>query len=85
MIDNPKNSILKINAVQCVYVESGYKIFMSTYKKLNNNDDISNVSDLPFDEMCLFPELTKSMTQRQKNRQSICYSKQFEKNMVQMF
>ena len=39
------------------YVESCYKIFMSTYKKLNYNDDISNVSDLPFDEMCLFLEL----------------------------
>ena len=30
---------------------------MSTYKKLNYNDDISNVSDLPFDEMCLFLQM----------------------------
>ena len=58
---------------------------LSTYKKSNYNDDISNVYDLPFDEMCLFLEWMKSMTQRQKNRQSVCYSKQYDKNMVQMF
>ena len=51
---NPKNPILQINALQFVYVESCYKIFTSTYKKSNYNDDISNLSDLTFDEMCLF-------------------------------
>ena len=51
---NPKNSILQINSVQYVYVESCYKIFTSTYKKSNYNVDISNVFYLPFDEMCLF-------------------------------
>ena len=25
-------------------------------KNINNNDDINDVSDLPFDEMCLFLE-----------------------------
>ena len=28
-------------------------------QKSNYNDDISNVSDLPFDEMCLFLEWKK--------------------------
>ena len=56
MKGNPKKSILDINAVKTVYVESCYKIFMSIYKKSNDNDDISHVSDLPFDEMCLFLE-----------------------------
>ena len=56
---NPKKSILEINAVKLVYVESCYKIFISAYKKSNYNDDISNVSDLPFDEMCLFIEWKK--------------------------
>ena len=58
---------------------------MSTYKESNYNDDISNVSDLPFDEMCLFLEWTKSTKQRQKNRQSICYSKQSEKMRCKCF
>ena len=61
---NPKHSILEINAVKCVYVESCYKIFMSTYKKLNYNDDITNLSKLPFGEMYLFLEWNKSMTHR---------------------
>ena len=59
MKGNPKKSILEINAVKSVYVESCYKIFMSTYKESNIIDDISNVSDLPFDEMCLFIERNK--------------------------
>ena len=53
---NPKNSILQINAVQCVYVEPCYKIFTSTYKKSNYNDDISNVSELTFDGILFFHE-----------------------------
>ena len=53
---NTEKSILDINAVKSVYVESCYEIFMSAYKKSNNNDDINDVSDLPFDEMCLFIE-----------------------------
>ena len=53
---NPKQSILDINAVKSVYVESCYKIFMPTYKIPNNNDDIVHVSELPFDDMCLFLE-----------------------------
>ena len=53
---NTKKSILDINAVKSVYVESCYEIFMSACKKSNNNDDITDVSDLPFDEMCLFLE-----------------------------
>ena len=36
-----------------MYVESCYGIFMSSYKKSNNNDDITDVSDLPYDEMCI--------------------------------
>ena len=56
MKGNPKQSILDINAVKSVYVESCYEIFMSAYKKSNNNDDITHVSDLPSDEMCLFLE-----------------------------
>ena len=59
MKGNPKQSILEINAVKCVYIESCYKIFISKYKELNNNDGISNVSDLPFDEMCLCIECKK--------------------------
>ena len=59
MKGNPKKLILEINAVKCVYVESSYKIFMSKYKESNNNDDIYNVSDLPFDEMCLCLECKK--------------------------
>ena len=49
---NPKNSILQINAVQCVYVELRYKNITSKYEKLNYNIDISNVYDIPFDVMC---------------------------------
>ena len=67
MKGNPEKLILEINAVLFVYVESCYKIFMSTYKELNNNDDISNVSDLPFDEMCLCLECNNNMTQRLEN------------------
>ena len=48
--------ILDINAVESVHVESCYEILMSSYKKTNNNDDITDVFDLPFDEMCLFLE-----------------------------
>ena len=53
---NTKESILDINSVNSVYVESCYKIFMSAYKRSNNNDDITQVSDLPSDEMCIFIE-----------------------------
>ena len=48
---NSKNPILKINAVQFVYVESCYKIFTSKCKKSNCNINISNISDLNFDVM----------------------------------
>ena len=48
---NTKISILDINAVKSVYVESCYEIFMAAYKKSNNNDDINHVFDLPFDEI----------------------------------
>ena len=67
MKGNPKRSILDINAVKSVYVESCYEIFMTSYKKSNNNDDITHVSDLPFDEMRLFLELNKYMTPRLEN------------------
>ena len=56
MKGSPKKSTLDINAVKSVYVESCHKIFMSTYKESSNNDDISHVSDFPFDEMFSFPE-----------------------------
>ena len=36
-------------------------------KKSNNNDDITHVSDLPSDEMCIYLELNKYMTSRLKN------------------
>ena len=49
-----KKMISDINAVKRVYVESCYEIFMPTLKQSNNNDVITHVSDLPFDEMCLF-------------------------------
>ena len=42
---NTKNSILDINVVKSVYVESCYEIFMSAYNKSNNNDDITHVSN----------------------------------------
>ena len=65
---NPKNSILQINAVHCVYVESCYKFFTSTYKKLNYNIDISNVSDIPFDGMCFFlDELSRRNSAKRTN------------------
>ena len=47
MKGNPKKSILDINAVKFVYVESCYEILMSTYKELNKNDDIFHVSTYP--------------------------------------
>ena len=59
--------MLDIKAVKSVYVESCYEIFMSAYKKSNNNDDITHVSDLPSDEMCLFLELNKYMTPSLEN------------------
>ena len=43
MKGNPKKSILDVNAVKSVYVESCYEIFMSSCKKSNNNDDITDV------------------------------------------
>ena len=59
MKGNPEKSMLDINAVKIVYVESYYKIFMSTYKESNKNGDIYHAYDLPFDEMCLFSECKK--------------------------
>ena len=56
MKGNTKQSISDINVVKSVYLESCYEIFMSEYKKSNNNDDITHISDLPFDEMCIFLE-----------------------------
>ena len=44
MKGDPRKLILEINAIKCVYVESCYKIFMSTCKESNINDDSSNVS-----------------------------------------
>ena len=55
-----KKTILDLNAVESVYAESCYEIFMSSYKNRNNNDDITLVFDLPFDGMYLF--LDKSNT-----------------------
>ena len=75
MKGNTKKSILDINAVKILHVESCYKIFMSAYKKSNNNDDITHVSNLPFDEMFLFIEWNKYMKPRLDNWQSICNSK----------
>ena len=49
-----ENSILKINAVQFVYVESCYKLLTSKYKKSSSNINISNISNLPLDVMCVF-------------------------------
>ena len=50
-----KKLILDINTVESVLVESFLEIFMSSYKKSNNNnDDINLVFELPFDGMCLF-------------------------------
>ena len=51
---NTKKLILDINAVESAYVESCYEIFMSSYKKSNNNNDITDVSDLPFAECVSF-------------------------------
>ena len=48
-----KKLISDINAVKSVYVELCYKIFMSAYKKSNKNDDITDVWDLPYDDMCI--------------------------------
>ena len=43
-----QKTILDINVVESLYVESCYEIFMSSYKKSKNNDDITLVFDLPF-------------------------------------
>ena len=51
---NPENSILKINAVHCVYVELCYKNFTSKYKNSNYNIDLSSIYDLPFDVIFSF-------------------------------
>ena len=45
---------MKINAVQFVYVKYSYKSLTSKYEKLNLNINISKISDLPFDVMCVF-------------------------------
>ena len=62
MKGNQKQSLIDINAVKSVYVESCYEIFRSAYKKSNYNDEINHVSDLSFDEMCLILEWNKYMT-----------------------
>ena len=67
MKGNPKKSILDINAVKSVHVESCYEIFMSSCKKSINNDDITHVSGLPYNEMCIFLECNKYMTPRLEN------------------
>ena len=70
-----ENSILEINAVQFVYVESCYKILTSK-QNLNRNIDISNIYNLPFDVMCFSLEKTTTMTLFQMNRQSMIFLKQ---------
>ena len=82
---NPKNSILQINAVQCVYVELCYKIFTSTYKKSNYNIDISNVSDLPFDGMCFFLEKWSRSHSSKRTNDPYVSQNSLRKKTVQMF
>ena len=47
-LDSLNDEILKINAVQFVYVKSSYKSLTSKYEKSNSNINISKISDLPF-------------------------------------
>ena len=51
------------------------KYFCHHTKMENKNDDISDVSDLPYDEICINLGRNKYMTPRLMNLQSICYSK----------
>ena len=44
-----KKSIMKINAVEFMYVKSCYKSSTSKYEKSNSNINISKISHLPFD------------------------------------
>ena len=53
-LDSLNDEILKINAVQFVYVKSSYKSLTSKYKKSNRNINIYKIYDLPFDVMCVF-------------------------------
>ena len=48
-----KNSIMKINAVQFVCVKSSYQSLTSKYEKSNSNINISKISHLPFDVLCV--------------------------------
>ena len=52
--------VLDIDAVESVYVEYYYEIFLSYFcrnsKMENNIDDITLVFDLFFDELCFFLE-----------------------------
>ena len=82
---NPKNSKLQINAVQCVYVELCYKCFTSTYKKLNYNIDISNVSDLLFDRMCFFLDEWSRRHSVKRTNDWYVSQKKSEKNTVKLF
>ena len=45
-------------------------------QKLNRNINISNISNLTFDEMCFSLEKAMMMTLCQNNQQSICFLKQ---------
>ena len=53
-------------------------------KNRNNNDDINDISDLPFDEMCIFLEQNKYMTPCLENRRSICNLESSEINTEQI-
>ena len=55
--------ILRLESILSSYIS----IINYHTKNQNNNDDISDVSDLPFDEMCTFLEGTKYMSLRLNN------------------
>ena len=59
---------MEINAVEFMYEELCYKSSTSKYEKSNSNINISKISHLPFDILCVFTR--KMMTQVSTNRQS---------------
>ena len=54
---------MKINAVQFVHVKLSYKSLTSKYEKSNSNINISKLSHLPFDIMCVSTGRTMTLCQ----------------------
>ena len=54
---------MKINAVKFMYVKLSYKFLTSKYKKSNGNINISRISDLSLDIICVSHEKTMTLFQ----------------------